>query len=416
VTEKLVIQLVQDVLDDEGEVSRLFRWGMVDEFSNWHSDSNMGSDDDLLEVLENHSMDAILLIPGNKVVTLPVPFDKKEARHFRKLLPYQIEDEVLGSVDELHFAIGSKDSDVVSVAYVDEAWLANLLSWFKENNIEIDRCIADFQSLNAEDNELVLWFYDGDLWGRRGNGLGFNVSQPMLQSFLKDLLVNQQDPENPWQVSVYVDDAETKEIIESHIMPPVEYEVIVGQPSLNFDQHNQLDFCSGKFGKALPIDRWWQEAKPIALLAAASVAVFFVATFADIFIMKGQQEKYQKEIVDTFRTVQPSGRANDPVRRLKSMLGSGESSGESSQSVFLLSKIAPVMKQLKVELTTLNYSNREQALRINVKADSFNGIEQLRQELEKQGVKAELQSSNAADEGYQARLRVALIGGGARNG
>jgi general secretion pathway protein L len=389
---------------------------MVDEFSNWQADSNMGSDDDLLEVLEDQSLEATLLIPGSKVVTLPIPYDKKESRHFRKLLPYQIEEDVLGSVDDLHFAIGNKDSEVVSVAYVDEAWLSSLLQWFKDNNITIEHCMADFQCLSVEENELVLWFYDGDLWGRRSNGLGFNISQPMLQSYLKDLLVNQQDPENLWQVRVYVDDAETKEIIESHIMPPVEYEVVIGQPTLNFSQTNQLDFCVGKFGKTLPFDRWWQEAKPIAILAAAAVAVFFVATFADIFIMKNQQAKYQQEIVDTFRSVQPKGRASDPVKRLKSMLGPSQSADESSQSVYLISKIAPVLDQLKINLTTLNYSNREQALRINVTADSFNGIEQLRQQLEKQGVKAELQSSNAADKGFQARLRVALTGGGARNG
>ncbi|MGH1486802.1 MAG: type II secretion system protein GspL [Cellvibrionaceae bacterium] len=413
--EKLIIQLLQEFSEEEGAVVRHFRWGYVDELSDWPEDAALGSDEDLLMALDSTSQAAVLLIPGNKVVSLPVAYDKKEARHFAKLLPYQIEDDVLGSVDDLHFAISNeKSSEVISVAYTDKDWLFNLLEWFSTNNITIEHCITDFQCLKAINNELLLWFVDDGLLGHRANGLGFSISQPMSQPFLKDMLLNQQDIEDPWQVRIYVDDAETKEIIESHIMPPVEYDVVIGHPPLDFSQENHLNFCSGKYGKKLPVQQWWQEAKPVALLAAAAVAVFFVASFADIYLIKQQQAKYQQEITTAYREVIPRGPLTDPVRRLKSVLGSGATSAQSSQSVFLLSKVAPVMDKLKIDLTTLNYNHREQTLRINIKADSFNGIEQFRQQLEQQGVTAELQNSSAANEGFQARLRIGLKG--ARNG
>ncbi len=414
-TEKLVIQLLEEAVNEEGEILRHFRWGFVDEISHWPEDTHEGSGEELLVAFENQSRPALLLIPGNKVVSLPVAYNKKEARHFLKLLPYQIEDDVLGPVEDLHFAVSSnKESDVISAAYVDYDWISELLLWAKDNELVIDRCIADFQCLQAVDNELLVWFVDGNVQGHRANGLGFSIAQSLSQPFLKDLLQNQQDIENPWQVRVYVDDAETQEIIESHIMPPVEYEVIIGQPALHFEQGNQLNFCSGKFGKKLPVEQWWKEAKPLAILAAAAVAVFFIATFADIYLIKKQQASVQQEILSAYRTAVPRGPANDPVTRLKRMLGSETSTNEASQAVYLLSKVAPVLDQLKINLATLNYSNREQALRINIKAKSFNGVEQFRQQLDQQGINAELQSSNAADEGFQARLRIALKG--SRNG
>lgn len=424
--EKLVIELVEEVIEkmfdedveqDNAEleetvtVTRHFRWGFIDELSNWPEDAYVGSEDDLLMSLSHQAQPAILLLPGDKVVSLPVAYNKKEARHFLKLLPYEIEEDVLGPVEDLHFAVSrDKETEALPVAYTQADWIAPLLNWMKGNNIQVDACIANFQCLHAADNELLIWFVDGQVLGHRANGLGFSIAQSFSQAFLKDLLQNQQDMAEPWSVRVYVDDAETKEIIESHIMPPVEYEVVIGPPPLSFTQHNQLNFCTGKFGKKLPLDKWWAEAKPVAILAAAAVAVFFVASFADIYLMKKQRGAYQQEMLSDFRTVVPRGAATDPIKRLKSMLGSNASSGEPSQSVYLLSKVAPVLETLKINLTTLNYSNREQALRINIQADSFNGIEQFRQQLDQQGIAAELQSSNAAGDGFQARLKIALKG------
>lgn len=431
VAEKLVIELLEetveqvfdeDIKPEEAEqdfteatenrtVTRQFRWGYIDELSSWPAGAHRGSEDDLLMSLSNQVQPAILLVPGDRVVSLPVAYSKKEARHFLKLLPYQIEDEVLGSVEDLHFAVSAdKEGETVPVAYVNAEWIEALLVWMTNHNIAVDTCLASYQVLHAVDNELLIWFADGQVLGHRANGLGFSIAQSFSQAFLKDLLQNQQDVAEPWQVRVYVDDAETQEIIESHIMPPVEYSVVIGSPPLSFEQSNQLNFCTGKFGKKLPLDKWWKEARPVAILAAVAVAVFFVASFADIYLMKKQRAAYQEEMLAAFRTVVPRGAATDPVKRLKSMLGSSANVGKQSQVVHLLSKVAPVLDQLKINLTTLNYSNREQALRINIKADSFNGIEQFRQQLDKQGVNAELQSSNAADKGFQARLRIALKG------
>lgn len=432
--ERLIIQLlaetlVNDELGEQGEevlvdtdsdefvepshITRRFRWGFVDELSNWHAVSHEGSDQDMLQALEFQSKPATLLMPGARVVTLPVAYSKKEARHFLKLLPYQVEDDILGSVDDLFFAVGNRETEVVTAGYVDEQWLSELLSWFQQHDIIVERCIADYQCLHTEGDEQIIWFTDGYVWGHRVSGLGFSVAQALSQPFLSDLLVNQQDIENPWQVKVYVEDAEAKEIVETHILPPVDYEVVIGQPPLDFEQSCQLNFCRGRFGKKLPIDKWWQEAKSMVVLSAAAVVVFFIATFTDIYMLKQQRSANQQALLETYRTVVPRGPATDPIRRLKSMVGrgGGQITEENSQSVFLLSKVAPVLDQLKITLTTLNYSNKEQALRININANSFNGIEQFRQQLDSQGLQAELQSSGAAKEGFQGRLRISIKGG-----
>lgn len=408
-SEKLVVQLIDETQGEEGEVIRRFRWGFVDELSEWLKASNQGTAEALLGALEGKAQPATLLLPGYRVISTSVPYNKKEARHFNKLLPYEVEEDVLCDVEALHFAVGSKESDVVTVAYVEKPWLEQLLAWFEQEGIGISACYADYQALNVVGDEYVLWFTDDYLWGHRSNGLGFSIAQHLSQPLLKDLLENQHDEKSPLYVRVYVPDNETQEIIDSHIMPDVHYEVVVGEPALTFEQANQLSFLSGRFGKKLPVERWWQEAKPLAILAAVVAVVFLAATFVDIYSFKRDSAKFHKETLAAFRSAVPQGRADDPVRLLKAKLGTqGQTSGEPSQSIFLLSKVAPILDTLKIELATLNYSQRDKALRINVKAKSFNGIEQLRQRLTQEGVQAELQTSQAVDDGFQARIRVTL--------
>ena len=409
--EQLIIQLIRETTDDDGNIDRHFRWGFADDLSNWAAESHEGDSDALLATLQDSQRPVILLIPGYRVVTSLLPYNKKEAKHFLKLLPYEIEDDVLSNVEGLHFSVGAKTDETIVVAYVDRDWFSGLLAWCDSVGIVVERSMADFQCLQAVGDELTLWFTGDYLWGHRANGLGFSVAQHLSQPLLKDLLVNQQDPEFPWVVNVCVPDNETKELVETHVMPPVEYHLTVGEPMFDFQQASIMDFSTGSFGKKLPVNEWWQQVRGIAALAALALFVFIAVTAVDIMSLQKQNEQNQLAMTQAFRTVIPSGPTQGAVRRLQARLGTGGAvSNEPSNSVFLLSKIAPILSNLSIEMDTLNYSYRDQALRVNVKAKSFNDIEQLRQQLDRQGVRAELQSSNAVDEGFQARLLIQLAG------
>ena len=405
---RLVIQLVKEHIDVNGDIIREFRWGDISDTQYMSSDFLSGDGDALLAAVEPQAV--MLLIPGQKVVSISLPYNKKEERYLLSLLPYQIEDDVLGDVNDLHFTVSNnKDSDAVCAAYTDLAWLQSVIDWLSYNGLIVENCIADFQCLDVANSDFVIWFNEGQVWGHRVNGLGFNIDDSIAKLFLKDLFQNKQDDEVQESISVYIIDPETQKNVQENILPLKAYDFFVGAPSFNFHQDNHLDFIRGKLSKKLPIKQWWGEAKALSSLAAAALVVFFVTSFIDIYYLQQKQANVQDEIIENFREVVPSGSTSVPVRRLKAMLISGDSYQQSSQATYLLSKIAPALEKLSIDLTSLNYSNREQVLRLNIKVSAFSVVEQLRQNLEKQGVIAQLQNSNATDDGYQARLSVSLM-------
>ena len=65
-----------------------------------------------------------------------------------------------------------------------------------------------------------------------------------------------------------------------------------------------------------------------------------------------------------------------------------------------------IRDRLDVVLASVNYSDKDKSLRMSVQADSFSRIENLRNAIAEKNLNAELLSSNAIDDQYQARLRV----------
>ena len=402
-TQQLVIQLIETTGD-----TFQFCWGMVDEIAQWPAGCESGDEQTLVAALADINRPALLLLPGSRVSSRFVPFEKKQAKHFAKMLPYEIEEEVLTTPESLHFSIGHKTEDQATIAYVDEQWFSDVMAWFDEQGISIERAVADYQILQAEANELILWLNRGYLWGKHASGLGFSVAQHLSQLFLKDYL-SHQDEEFPESISVYAEDDTSRSLLESHILPPVEYSLTVGQPPLDFDSKNSFDFAAGGFGQSLPLNEWWQQSRAIIALAAVALVVFVASIGFEINKLQTQREATRQASIDAFRTVVPSGPTAGIVRRLQVMLR--EQSGgntQSSDSVLLLSKLAPVLTELDIQLETLNYSLRDGGMRINIKASDFNGVETFRQKLKPSGVDAQLQGSNAVDDGFQARLRLVL--------
>ena len=354
---RLVIQLLKEHVDVNGEVIREFRWGDISDTQYMSIDLHSGDGDALLAAVGSQAV--MLLIPGYKVVSISVPYNKKEKRFFLSLLPYQIEDNVLGDVENLHFTVSkNKVSDTVCAAYTDMAWLQSVVNWLSNNGLIVENCIADFQCLDVLNSDFVIWFNEGQIWGHRANGLGFSIDDSIAKSFFKDLFKNKQDDEAQESISVYVNDPETQKHIQENILPLNAYNFYVDTPPFNFYQDNQLDFIRGKLSKKLPIQQWWGEAKALSYLSAAALAIFFVTNFIDIYYLQKNQGNVQDEIVENFRKVAPSGSASVPVRRLKAMLVSADNNQKSSQVTYLLSKIAPLLTKLNIDLTTLNYSNR----------------------------------------------------------
>src|SRR5690606_27557691 len=74
------------------------------------------------------------------VITRELEYNEKEKKHLRNLLPFQLEDNVIGDVDRFHFALGPLNNGKVCVAYMEKAWLETVFEQLKSIAVEVTQC------------------------------------------------------------------------------------------------------------------------------------------------------------------------------------------------------------------------------------------------------------------------------------
>lgn len=385
-----------------------------------------GNEQQLMEWLLGENNPIVLVIPGEKVVAQQVAYDEKSKRHFSKMLPYEMEENIIDDVEGLHFSVGETGSSKASVAHIDRQWFEELRRPFLDSDFSISSCITNFQTLKVNENETIFWFNGDRLLVHSSEGVGFstekNLAPALLASFLSDLTEN-----NP-QLRVYLGDQlidggndageeskpqKTQEDIEllfNGLAPAAELSIHSGMPPLSLDNVQAINFCAGRYANKPSVSRQLKEFRLLGLLAVVTVLAFIIINFIDIYASQIKSQKLQEEIESAARVIIPQGNIQvNPLRQLTNKLGQTESKGvEPSQAVYLLSMVAPILRALDIDLSALNYSNKEKSLRLNVQASSFNLVEKLRADIDAKGLFVELLSSNAIDDKFQARLRVSL--------
>jgi len=155
---------------------------------------------------------------------------------------------------------------------------------------------------------------------------------------------------------------------------------------------------------------WWLMWRKVAFLGCVTLALFIVANFSQVQQLKSDQAIMQKDIEAAFRSVVPRGAMVDPLRQLKAKMKSEQGTAKGSDSVLLISLVAPVIASLPdVELQGIQYNHDRNELRFSVKAGSFKNIEALRNRLDGGNFKATLMSASAQGGVHSARLKIAKL-------
>ena len=168
------------------------------------------------------------------------------------------------------------------------------------------------------------------------------------------------------------------------------------------------DLRQGEFAPRLPLLRWWATWQRVAI--ALGVALIFKTglSVADYQVLRAEDVKLRQAIQESYRRVNPQGAVVDVEKQLNRQLaeyGAGSQSQLFTPS--LVSLLGAASSVPGIKLSSVNYSGGRE-IRINVAAPDFQSVEQLREQLGKYSLPAELENSNARSEGVVARLRVEL--------
>jgi general secretion pathway protein L len=373
-----------------------------------------GSLEQLADALPPGNHQAWLILPGTKVVVRPLEYGEKEKRHLRKLLPFQLEETVVGDVERFHFALGPLQGGKTSVAYIEKAWLQEVFQSLKGIGIEVVRCWSAPLTLplatDPQDADTPCWTLqaqDGVLLVRQAPLLGFSVDLRHARLAL-ELLLNHQGQTQPRIWLRATSEEELQQALDS--LPPglesqIDRQELVGPWDRAYAQA-ALDLCQGEFSQRLPIDRWWSDWRKVALVAAACLAVHLGTQMYQIREFRQENLTIRQQIEQVYRQVVPTGPVLDAERQLSGLVRQLEPAGQSTSLVKLLSQVFPPLAESGVSLRSVQYSGESGEINLQLQADEFNAIQNLARQIEQQGLRAELLGASAQGNSHSARLKI----------
>jgi general secretion pathway protein L len=149
-----------------------------------------------------------VLLPATEIVSCVAKLPSASPARLRQMLPYTLEDEFAGDIDDLHFAAGDRnDSDGLSISVIERKRLDFWLDALRSAGLHARRICSEADAI-PDTPGLTTLFVDGrTVMGRRPQGAPFNFEELGLAELWPLLEAEREDHDDLEQVVLFVDPA-----------------------------------------------------------------------------------------------------------------------------------------------------------------------------------------------------------------
>jgi len=357
---------------------------------------------------------AWVILPGSQVSTRQLEYSEKEKKHLRNLLPFQLEDSVVGDVDDLHFALATPQDGRIAIAYTDKTWLQLAFAELAALGIEVTHCwsaplLLPLPAPAIDKPSWAIGFYDNQIHFRYAPELGFSVAKNQgalaLQLLIQAQQCNDALPELHLYAASETDLAELVALFPAAIQAAIATQQVIDEWSLEFN-NSSIDLCQGEFSQRLPIERWWKIWQPLAIFAGVCFVVYMGVLMFDIHKLNKENLKIRQQIEASAMTVLSKVRG-DAEKQISIMLRDLKPTTQSGSVMELLAVALPEMSALpSVTLKGISYAADPGDLNLNIQADSYTAFETLKNNIEAKGLKAEILGISAQGAQQSGRLKI----------
>jgi general secretion pathway protein L len=347
-----------------------------------------------------------------------------------RAVPFALEEQLTEDVDQLCFSIGRRRPDGrTPVAVVSRATLEGWIAQLAAVGIEPVAIYPDISLVPENPGQTVLWLEGARLAVRRPGMLPFAVELTpvadalVVAGVIPDPLV---EPTREGETPAPLESAVLYATREDWTRVEDEFKALAGKfaslkvqllsdgPLPWLARHLQgtaaVNLLQGDFARSTDYNARWLRWRTAALLAGGLLFAHIAAGMIRIHQANHEIQALDTQIAQIFQQVMPSEKLEDPRRQMQSRLDRIRHSGAGPEyflhALEVLSGAISTAPNTRID--SLSY--REQALDLRVTAPSLTALSQLSQQVSKQGLAADIQSSQPVAGGVDAHLQVRVAG------
>jgi general secretion pathway protein L len=353
--------------------------------------------------------DVIVLVPAEDVLLTSCRLPKMQRSRLQQALPFALEEQLIGEIDSLHFAIGDYQPDtpfgVAIVAHEKmQQWLALLQTWEVKANAMLPITMA---IPYAED---VWHAIVQDMVVLRTDSLqGFCCDNNNFLVFLNLALAQAANSPRHILIKNYssqpvLENTEMKVTIQEDLLPAETFIVDAAQTALTTPYINLLQGnYTAKKAKLPQLDN---AGKIVLRLAKVVLLLLFLYPFASLLILSNRvnsiDEKiktiYQSNFPQAHNVVAPKVRMQEKLNKLSAQLAE-------NRFLLLLGVIGKGMSETpSIKLKRLDFQNNQVTLMLM--AASSEDFSTFTDFLTSKGLKVKQQNATLSGERVTAALQV----------
>lgn len=349
-------------------------------------------------------------VPGADVRLLRLDVSAQEKKHISKSLPFMLEEEVATDIEDIHFSCATLDKTQLAVALCARE---KMLQWQTQ--------LTDYPGIRQWLPEPLLLPWQRGEWClvregdntvvRTGQCEGFSVEIELLPQMLAAALRGQEAP----QAIIYYGQQQEAdvELLPTALRDRVQwrrgnfYSALMLSDVSSGDNPDTINLLQGEFGVRLPLRRWWREWRAVAMVFGVAVCLHLVATYSDYLKLKQDNLALRAAVEQSYRQAYPRGAVVDAEKQLRRQLSALRGSGQASGFISLMDRVGAVIAgSAGTSIATINYTDKGGEMRMNIVATDFEAVERVREQINKSGLKAVMESSSVQGDQVRARLRV----------
>ncbi|MGL5046832.1 MAG: type II secretion system protein GspL [Shewanella sp.] len=312
-----------------------------------------------------------VLVPAAAMMLTSVHLPEKGQRQALKALPFMLEEALADDVDTLHFTVGPRDGDALSVVAVAHEQMQTWLSCLTEAGLKVKRIVPDCLALPLQECQWAAMNFGNELLLRTGLATGQSLPLPWLPIALEQL--------RPAQGEVSVA-SYTQMQLEGVELKPQSLEL----PMLVLARgilHAPVNLLTGiyrpkrEFSKQLMM--WKSAAITIAIacvLALVNKGLTIYQVNEQIAGLKAQSEAiYQQVVPGNSRIVNLRSQMESQLRALQ---------GQGSGAAFfaMLDELQDAFKQVpELKPNSLRFESARNEIRMQVSAQNYAQIEKFKE-------------------------------------
>ncbi|MEP2652444.1 MAG: type II secretion system protein GspL, partial [Paraglaciecola sp.] len=342
------------------------------------------------------------LVPTSDILLKWVTLPAKAGRKAITAIPYMLEEDISGDINDQFFALGPKQGDKQAVAIMQKATIIAWLTIIEAAGLHCDQMLPDILALPRADEDTWSILQLGEqLLIRQDKWAGLQGEMGWLKQALNHQAKRN---EGPLHISDYsgvdLTNIDNLEVISQPLELPMK--VLASEA-----KSSKFNLLQGEFKVNNKKSGTWKKWRVAAVLAIIALST----TLIDKTI---EQQRISKELTqlkeltdqEYKRAFPNSGAYRDLRRTMARQMKSLEQGGGGASMLVMLSQLESAFEESKVKPQTMRFDRKRTEIRIQVVAANFDALDTFKRQAEAQGFEVEQGAINQKDNQVVGTLSV----------